>query len=123
MIPCNKEGMITMKEVYPVFFTKTSDIILIDVPDFKILTEGHDMADAISMARDAIELSCVSKEDRGEPIPGSSKINELDVTNSTFFGEGETIISYVNVDPAEYRKKLDAMGNTKSTSQRQPVSA
>ena len=40
-----------MKNVYPVFFTVTDTIILVEVPDLEILTEGKDMADAIEMAR------------------------------------------------------------------------
>ena len=52
-----------MKNVYPVFFTKTDGMILVEVPDLEILTEGKDMNDAIDMARDAIELKCVSMED------------------------------------------------------------
>ena len=30
-----------MKNVYPVFFTKTNENILVEVPDFSILTEGN----------------------------------------------------------------------------------
>ena len=52
-----------MRNVYPVFFTKTNDNVLVEVPDLDILTEGKDMNDAIDMARDAIELKCVSMED------------------------------------------------------------
>ena len=51
-----------MKTVYPVFFTRTEDKILVEVPDLDILTEGTDMNHAIDMARDAIELKCVSME-------------------------------------------------------------
>ena len=29
-----------MKNVYPVFFTQAKDVILIEVPDFGILTQG-----------------------------------------------------------------------------------
>ena len=43
-----------MRNVYPVFFTKTNDKVLVEVPDLDILTEGNDMNDAIDMARDAI---------------------------------------------------------------------
>ena len=55
-----------MRNVYPVFFTKTNDNVLVEVPDLDILTEGKDMNDAINMARDAIELKCVSMEDEKE---------------------------------------------------------
>ena len=57
-----------MRNVYPVFFTKTNDNVLVEVPDLDILTEGKDMNDAIDMARDAIELKCVSMEDKKEEI-------------------------------------------------------
>ena len=96
-----------MKNVYPVFFTKTNDSILVEVPDLEILTEGKDMSDAIDMARDAIELKCVSMEDEDERIPSPSDISSLRVENGTFSGEGETIISFVDIDSAEYRRKID----------------
>ena len=96
-----------MKNVYPVFFTKTNDNVLVEVPDLDILTEGKDMNDAITMARDAIELKCVSMEDDKEEIPNPSDISELNANNGTFADEGETIISFVDIDSTEYRKKID----------------
>ncbi len=96
-----------MKNVYPVFFTKVDDAVLVEVPDLEILTEGKDMNDAIDMARDAIELKCVSMEDAKENIPKPSDFNKLDVANGTFAEEGETIISLVDIDSAEYRRKID----------------
>jgi predicted RNase H-like HicB family nuclease len=96
-----------MRNVYPVFFTKTNDCILVEVPDLDILTEGKDMNDAIDMARDAIELKCVSMEDDNEEIPNPSNINMLNVANGTFAEEGETVISFVDIDSTEYRKKID----------------
>ena len=96
-----------MRNVYPVFFTKTNDCILIEVPDLEILTEGKDMNDAIDMARDAIELKCVSMEDEKEEIPNPSDISLLNIENGTFANEGETVISLVDIDSAEYRKKID----------------
>ena len=63
-----------MKNVYPVFFTKTKDNILVEVPDLDILTEGTDMNDAIDMARDAIELKCVTIEDANEIILPTAKL-------------------------------------------------
>lgn len=96
-----------MRNVYPVFFTKTNDCVLVEVPDLEILSEGKDMNDAIDMARDAIELKCVSMEDAKEEIPNPSDIRELNATNGTFSDEGETIISIVDADPTEYRRKID----------------
>lgn len=96
-----------MKNVYPVFFTKTNKNVLVEVPDLDILTEGKDMNDAINMARDAIELKCVSMEDEKEDMPKPSNISELNANAGTFSEEGETIISFVDIDTTEYRKKID----------------
>ena len=96
-----------MKNVYPVFFTKTNENILVEVPDFSILTEGNDMNDAMEMARDAIELECVSMEDNNEKIPSPSDLKDLDITKGTFANDGETIVSFVDIDSAIYRKKID----------------
>lgn len=96
-----------MKNVYPVLFTKTDDCVLIEVPDFEILTEGKDMNDAMEMARDAIELNCVTMEDNKEKIPVPSDIKTLNVENGTFSEDGDTIISFVDIDSATYRKKID----------------
>lgn len=96
-----------MKGVYPVFFTETNDGILIEVPDFNILTEGKDMNDAFKMARDAIELECVTMEDNKEEIPKPSNISDLDISKGAFAENGKTIVSFVDVDSATYRKKID----------------
>lgn len=96
-----------MKSVYPVFFTITDTIILVEVPDLEILTEGNDMSDAIEMARDAIELKCVSLEDDGIEIPLPSEISSLDVNTGTFAEEGTTVVSLVDIDSGEYRRKID----------------
>lgn len=96
-----------MKNVYPVFFTKTDNNILVEVPDFNILTEGKDFSDAIEMARDAIELKCVSMEDDKEIIPEPSKITDLNIDTGVFSDEGETMISYVDIDSTLYRRQID----------------
>lgn len=96
-----------MKAVYPVFFTKAEDVILVEVPDLEIVTEGEDMSDAIEMARDAIELKCVSLEDDGVTIPQPSSLEQLDVNEGTFAQEGQTVISLVDIDSTEYRRKID----------------
>ena len=89
-----------MKNVYPVFFTKTKDNILVEVPDLDILTEGTDM-------NDAIDLKCVTMEDANETIPTPSDISTLDVHKGTFSADGETVISFVDIDSTTYRKKTD----------------
>ena len=65
------------------------------------------MVNAVEMARDAIELKCVSMEDDGMKIPLPSEINSLDVNSGTFAEEGITVVSLVDIDSGEYRKKID----------------
>ena len=96
-----------MKNIYPVFFTKTDTVVLVEVPDLEILTEGKDMVNAVAMARDAIELKCVSMEDDGTEIPLPSEIDSLNVNDGIFSGEGTTLISFVDIDSGEYRRKID----------------
>lgn len=97
-----------MKNVYPVLFTKTEDCILVEVPDLGILTEGKDMNDAIDMARDAIELKCVSLEDAKENIPMPTEINKIKISDGVFFKDGVSVISLVDIDTSEYRRKTES---------------
>lgn len=57
--------------------------------------------------RDAIELKCVSMEDDGIEIPLPSEISSLDVNSGTFAEEGMTVVSFVDIDPEDYRRKID----------------
>lgn len=93
-----------MKIVYPVLFTKTETNILVEVPDLEILTEGKDINDAIEMARDAIELKCVSMEDAKEDIPEPSEM--LNADNGTFSEDGITMVSYVDADQMSIDEEL-----------------
>ncbi len=107
-----------MKEVYPVFLTKVNNenTVLVEVPDLEILTQGKDMNDAIAMTRDAIELKCVSMEDAKEIIPLPSEVNMLRTEEGTFASEGVTVISLVDIDSAEYRRKIDTRTVRKNVS-------
>ena len=96
-----------MKAIFPVIFTQTDDIVLVEVPDLEILTEGADMADAIDMARDAIGLKAITIQDDGEEVPAPSKFNEIDPLKGTFATDGSGIVSLVDVDFTEYRRRLD----------------
>ncbi|MDE5779939.1 MAG: type II toxin-antitoxin system HicB family antitoxin [Lachnospiraceae bacterium] len=103
-----------MKQVYPTFIFNTNDgsehPFLVCVPDMDILTEGDTFADAIGMARDAIGMAGISMEDNKEEIPTPSdqkaaidKVKQD--TEDIDFSKG--ILTYVDVDFAEYRKKVD----------------
>lgn len=103
-----------MKQVYPTFIVNTNDgsehPFLVCVPDMEIFTEGDTFADAIEMARDAIGVAGISMEDNKEELPTPSdqlaaieKVKQD--TGVIDFSEG--ILTYVDVDFLEYRKKVD----------------
>ena len=99
-----------MERVYPVIFTKTNDdkdTVLIEVPDLGILTEGYGMTNAIYMARDAIGLHGITKEDMGISIAEARDIKEIDLSKAEFADSGESCVSFVDIDFDEYRKKID----------------
>lgn len=96
-----------MKNVYPVFLTETDTVVLVEVPDLEILTEGKDLQDAIKMARDAIGAKCISMEDAEEEIAIPTEVSKLAVNNGTFAEEGNTIISLVDIDTDVYRRQVD----------------
>lgn len=93
------------KRVYPVILTPADNIILVEVPDMEILTEGKDYQDAIEMARDAIGLVCINLQDENKPIPKPTTIKDIDVMKWTFAECGKGIVSLVDVDLTTYKKK------------------
>jgi len=96
-----------MKAVYPVIFTPSENVILIEVPDLEILTEGESIVNAIDMARDAIGLKIISLEYDKTEIPNPTNLFDINIENSTFAEEGKSYVSMVDVDITEYRKKVD----------------
>lgn len=99
-----------MKSVYPVIFTETKDsknTVLIEVPDLEILTEGYGIENAIEMARDAIGLQGITKEDMEEELVAPTPISEIDISRSVFAGEGSSFLSMVDIDFTEYRRQVD----------------
>ncbi|QNM07180.1 type II toxin-antitoxin system HicB family antitoxin [Wansuia hejianensis] len=96
-----------MKAVYPVIFTQTDTVVLVEVPDLEILTEGKDLQDAIEMARDAIGLTGISMQDHGESIPEPSDYHKIKFNEGTFAKDGEGQISLVDIDFDVYRRKVD----------------
>lgn len=96
-----------MNNVYPVILTSVEKAVLVEVPDLQILTEGKDVLDAMAMARDAIALKVITKEDYGEEVPRASNIRDIEISSGAFYGEGESFLTLVDVDFAEYRKKME----------------
>lgn len=96
-----------MKAVYPVLFTKTDDgKYLIEAPDLNVLTEGKDMSDAIKMARDAMELTCVSMEDREVEIPKPTNITDIDIAKSTFLMKEKLLFHWLILIQQNIEEKL-----------------
>lgn len=85
---------------YPVVVSKENDgFYYVEIPDFDIATQGESVADAMEMARDAIGIMGIDYLDDGKelPVPNSRQFQKND----------EDIITLVDVDFVEYRKKVD----------------
>ena len=96
-----------MKNVYPVILTQSKKEVLVEIPDFNLFTEGKDLNDAIAMARDAIGLQGISKQDHGENIPGASKMEDIKISQGKFVNIGESLLTLVDIDFDIYRRKQD----------------
>lgn len=103
-----------MKQVYPTFILNTNDgsehPFLVCVPDMDIFTEGDSFADAIEMARDAIGLAGISMEDNKQDIPEPSEQSgalEKVQQDTEIIDFSKGILTYVDVDFSEYRRKVD----------------
>ena len=99
-----------MKRAYPTFIAECGTDYLVYVPDMDIFTEGHNLEDAIEMARDAIGLKGISLEDDGIEIPEASgyqgavaKAKE----DTEDFDYTEGILTMVDVDFIVYRRRMD----------------
>lgn len=87
-----------MKNSYPIILTPDETGYTVFIPDFNINTQGDDLTEAIEMARDAIGLMGIDMEDDGKTIPDASSAKDVKANT------GE-IVSLVDVDFAEYRRK------------------
>jgi len=81
--------------------SKGKEHIIVFIPDFNINTQGADYAEAMEMARDAIGIMGIDMEDEKETIPQPSGVSEISKERE------DSIITLVDVDFAEYRRKND----------------
>lgn len=86
-----------MKGAYPIIITKEDDWYVVEIPDFESATQGHDLPDAMYMARDAIGLLGITREDDGQALPAPSKISDIRPDAP------DAIVTLVDVDFTEYR--------------------
>ena len=86
--------------IYPIILTPDGEGFTVYVPDFDINTQGEDLTEAIVMARDAIGLMGIDMQDDGKKIPVPSNAMAIHAADGD-------MISLVDVDFAEYRRKND----------------
>lgn len=88
-----------MKGAYPIVLEKEGTSYYVKIPDFDVGTQGDSVAEAMEMARDAIGLMGIDMEDDGKEIPEpySKEIKPSE----------DDILTLVDVDFTEYRKKAD----------------
>lgn len=87
-----------MKNSYPIVLIPEDKGFTVYIPDFDINTQGDNLTEAIEMARDAIGLMGIDMEDDGKSLPVASDVGNVE-------HEANEIISLVDVDFAEYRRK------------------
>ena len=102
-----------MKYVYPAIFTPDEENILVSVPDLPGLhTFGNNIADALFMAQDAIEMWLWDAENKGETIPpASSQKTIVKMCESP-----DQLVSMVAADTDEYRRQNDTRSVKKTLS-------
>lgn len=84
---------------YPIVLKQLEDGYFVHIPDFDVDTQGESIVDAMEMARDAIGLMGIDLEDDGKCIPAPN--------SCVFESEKGDIVTLVDVDFAEYRKRVD----------------
>lgn len=87
------------KGAYPVVLKPTDEGYYVVIPDFDIGTQGSSVADAMEMARDAIGLMGIDLEDENKELP--------EPYSKTMETEKGDIVTLVDIDFSEYRKKID----------------
>lgn len=89
----------TKKGAYPIILKRTDEGYYVVIPDFNIGTQGENVAEAMEMARDAIGLMGIDMEDDGIALPQPySRVIEK---------EDGDIVTLVDIDFSEYRKRVD----------------
>jgi predicted RNase H-like HicB family nuclease len=63
--------------VYPAVFTYEEDAIAVTFPDFELATDGHDDADALEMAKDALGGRIWCMEDDNEELPKPTPLKDV----------------------------------------------
>ena len=87
-----------MKYVYTAVFTPEENGYNVDFPDIPgCYTCGDDIADALHMAQDVLNLTLCDLEDDKKPIPPASKQRDIQVKDEQF-------TSVITADTEAYRR-------------------
>lgn len=90
------------KKVYAAIISKTpDDRFYVNVPDMEIGTQGSTIAEAIDMAREAIELQGISLQDIGQPIPEPTRLDPPH--------EKDEMVALIDVDFEQVREAVRNM--------------
>ena len=87
------------KGAYPIILKREDYGYYVEIPDFGIGTQGDSIAEAMEMARDAIGLMGIDMQDDGKELP---KPYHAEIKT-----EKDDIVTLVDIDFSEYRKKVD----------------
>ena len=89
-----------VKYTYPAIFEPAEEGgYLVDFPDIpSCYTEGDTMEEALSMAKDCLEMMLVHYEDENIPVPSPSDSRSI---------KTEHVVSYVLADTGEWRRLVD----------------
>ena len=90
-----------MKNSYPIILMPDKFGYIVYIPDFNINSEGDTLTEAIEMARDAIGIIGIDMEDNDESLPSPTAISKVKTDSAA------DIVTLVDVDFAEYRRKND----------------
>ena len=90
-----------MKKVYPIILTPDKEMYLVNIPDFDIMTQGVDLANALEMARDAICITSVDMQEENKTLPEPSVISSIKPVDCN------SIITLIDVDVDAYKRMLD----------------
>ena len=89
-----------MKAAYPIIMSRGKSHIVVFIPDFSINTQGTSYADAMEMARDAIGLWGICRQDMGQAIPPASNLSPV--------CSKDEIMTLVDIDFDAYRRAQDS---------------
>lgn len=87
------------KGAYPIILKWTAEGYYVEISDFDIGTQGNSFVNAMEMARDAIGLMGIDMEDDGKSVP--------EPYTNKIVKEEDDILTLVDVDFTEYRRKVD----------------